>query len=968
MTKEARALDAKIKGNELFKNGKVQESIEFYTKAEKLNNTDPVYPSNLSAALYEIGDYLGCVEAVMRSWSSLVLVAQPDRDNGLALKLSNRLAKALSHGIMSRVIEPSFIKENEAIIKELENVVKDHEKEAFMAWTSWKRVLRDAVDHEQKILEGRARLAQLPIFKGTPEPQLTYFTFGMDSLMSLVDDWGPKHPDPIKFNTLTNEQLQQLSFMFAGVGDGRHVFSTFVGLGRALKRLAIPKRKHLKVHMTLLDIHSGTIARDLLMLMLLNELIEGQPSEIERAEIMCTLMYVFIGWIMPSYCATRLLQLIVNLIERLQCSPPRLPHWLHVDDATIPCILPDLKYWLNEKSKTAAELLEGHSYMTISERMMQGGMGMPPVNTTMNYEGVGDTYASHRKDFGKALDKLSDEDLLYMAKRRRLGTTSIPEIKRWVKKNRETMIMEAYGVNEKAVEHGLMTEGAWYKLIKCFLPPAKLWSRHPGFDVFREVANEEYPIAKLAKIAIDVEASWKPNITVFDYTYPKYPMLEYDVFGAPAEVADFNKRFEIPLKNAAYKDDSPTYAFMSSFFEGVVEAIQALSGSIQVEMRCGEVNQEVLKIQTQTSRPPQFPKTFTRIWLSNIPDYYNGTLSTMVYIFPALQTKLGQVSSDCLWNSPVWRSDEQFCYNYTLLMPNDLSKYFGARTLRSKAVMELLTLGGSQLPRPLNSLASRVELQAWLSRLLLCILWPGQAQQRPNLVRIPANLVTFVNLLVRLHEIGYPSHWLADYLQSMLSNNLITDRAVYTQDIPRPVSELKNVVPRHRVRLDPYQAELEGIIAVSLQGLPFAVQIPPGLAADAADIAQYKARVAEPAIFTTSFFGSSFKFPPQDPVISLMFYNASKGWNKKNVQDLVFSFHTVIDGQSTATPGTFQVLTSPDFVDFTKGEVRWRMSRNRSDAMRHEGWSMVAWRSDHFVLATDPCPATRWVEIAPDPK
>ena len=64
------------------------------------------------------------------------------------------------------------------------------------------------------------------------------------------------------------------------------------------------KQSKLRVHMTLLDIHDATIARDLCILMLLHQL-NSEPDAIGKAEIKATLMYTFCGVVMPAYCYDR---------------------------------------------------------------------------------------------------------------------------------------------------------------------------------------------------------------------------------------------------------------------------------------------------------------------------------------------------------------------------------------------------------------------------------------------------------------------------------------------------------------------------------------------------------------------------------------------------------------------------------------------------------------------------------------
>ena len=61
-----------------------------------------------------------------------------------------------------------------------------------------------------------------------------------------------------------------------------------------------------RVHITVLDIHPAVIARNLVYLLLLNELVNGQTITPEtRVEVITTLMYAFVGVAMPDYCHKR---------------------------------------------------------------------------------------------------------------------------------------------------------------------------------------------------------------------------------------------------------------------------------------------------------------------------------------------------------------------------------------------------------------------------------------------------------------------------------------------------------------------------------------------------------------------------------------------------------------------------------------------------------------------------------------
>lgn len=304
-----------------------------------------------------------------------------------------------------------------------------------------------------------------------------------------------------------------------------------------------------------------------------------------------------------------------------------------------------------------------------------------------------------------------------------------------------------------------------------------------------------------------------------------------------------------------------------------------------------------------------------------------------------LTTSFVTSESSCPTHSFASAHAETSFDSYTMLLARDLPRYLGIRVLRKEAVMYLLTLATSPLPRPLNSLASRDDLRAWLTRLFLCIIWPGFCKARPENIRIPNNIVAFVCLLIQLHSIGYPGHWLGDFLQSVLANNLIATRNVWNGTLPRPVSDISECTAPHKKQLEPWTAELEAIVATSLQGLPFAIQMPPGLAADAKDIGHYMARIHEvPAL--------KFLNPSQiDPVVSLIFYNA-KRWSGSDVQKTMTKLPSLIDGRQDSPPGIFFVYTSPVFVNFLQSEVQWKMSNDRVQKMKSDGWAMLAWRSD----------------------
>jgi hypothetical protein len=93
---------------------------------------------------------------------------------------------------------------------------------------------------------------------------------------------------------------------------------------------------------------------------------------------------------------------------------------------------------------------------------------------------------------------------------------------------------------------------------------------------------------------------------------------------------------------------------------------------------------------------------------------------------------------------------------------------------------------------------------------------------------------------------------------------------------------------------------LEAIIAMSLQGLPFAVQMPSGLVVDAKDIGLFTAKISEN--LALKFFN-----PIQiDPVISLVFYKV-KTWTGSDVQKVMMKLPALIDGRQDPPHGMFYI-------------------------------------------------------------
>jgi hypothetical protein len=139
-------------------------SVKFYADAEAFDSENPLFSSNLSAAQYEIGDYSGCVDAILRSWSR-----RPDP--ALTVRLSTRLAKALCHGVQGGTLSASKVEEYASVLSAIEEAGKQsggNRSEHDQAWLLWHRIHVDLEDHDKLSHEAKVRLSRFPIFRGTP--------------------------------------------------------------------------------------------------------------------------------------------------------------------------------------------------------------------------------------------------------------------------------------------------------------------------------------------------------------------------------------------------------------------------------------------------------------------------------------------------------------------------------------------------------------------------------------------------------------------------------------------------------------------------------------------------------------------------------------------------------------------------------------------------------------------------------
>jgi hypothetical protein len=119
----------------------------------------------------------------------------------------------------------------------------------------------------------------------TPE----YYVVGRDTPESLCD------------SALSASPRQRLSFLFGGIGDARNLFQTIIEVA-AHERDSKRKETYKDYHFTIVDIKSVTIARNLVILMLLDELskLVHDTARAKSSKILLCIFYTHLSLIMPN--------------------------------------------------------------------------------------------------------------------------------------------------------------------------------------------------------------------------------------------------------------------------------------------------------------------------------------------------------------------------------------------------------------------------------------------------------------------------------------------------------------------------------------------------------------------------------------------------------------------------------------------------------------------------------------------
>ncbi|KAI1076526.1 hypothetical protein F5B20DRAFT_555437 [Whalleya microplaca] len=304
------ATQARERGNEFYRKGQLGKAIKAYEEAAKLAPSDSSPLSNLSAAKFEAGNYVECIDVASKALS---LLDDGSGNQMLRQRLLTRSARACL--ISSRLNQADEF---------LANIDESKDREELGDALRGSREF-SAFAPDPSIL--RKRLLQLPRLRPSMQDEPDYFGPGNDEAEPQYTTalGRSAHEDPV------------LGIMFCGIGDARHLFQT-------LLRFTSAKNESRSLHLTMLDHKPAVLARDLIFFSLLQEATRNQDSS---DVLLLSLSYLYCTQIIPPFVWQKLQETICTLLQNLERKEQPF-HWAYLAVSQMDRVIKILKSWQSE--------------------------------------------------------------------------------------------------------------------------------------------------------------------------------------------------------------------------------------------------------------------------------------------------------------------------------------------------------------------------------------------------------------------------------------------------------------------------------------------------------------------------------------------------------------------------------------------------------------------------------------------
>ncbi|KAL8376860.1 hypothetical protein RB595_007812 [Gaeumannomyces hyphopodioides] len=308
---------ARERGNKLYKEGNLAEAEKAYKEAAELAPDDPSPPSNISAVLFEKGDYAG---SLVFAKKAIALSASEPQDSPKKRRLLSRAVKCHIHALDLEEAA-SALDALEASGSDDAAAFRDDVAQTQALWAS----VPDIKAQRKLVLDRLPRYA--PDMLDEPE----YYSEGHDEPEPLIDmDPGNNVP-----------QETDVRLMFCGSGDARNVFTTMVSYW-LFGQLSNSKPK---MHITMLDLNPAALARTLVMLDMAQQFAIMKVMKTPGHEhALVNMSYLFSSPFLPPFVVEKLKIQLQPLIKALEEGEAILK-FLYIPPDTRSRVLQVLRQW-----------------------------------------------------------------------------------------------------------------------------------------------------------------------------------------------------------------------------------------------------------------------------------------------------------------------------------------------------------------------------------------------------------------------------------------------------------------------------------------------------------------------------------------------------------------------------------------------------------------------------------------------
>eukprot|EP00026_Physarum_polycephalum_P001861 Phypoly_transcript_01864.p1 GENE.Phypoly_transcript_01864~~Phypoly_transcript_01864.p1 ORF type:complete len:813 (+),score=122.50 Phypoly_transcript_01864:95-2533(+) len=730
MAERAKAI--KEEGNGHYKAGRLEEALTCYRKASALQPDDPVYHSNISAVLYEVGRYQESINSIMHA---LALLTGDSSNPALESRLLLRKAKAQFY--MHKFTEGS------QTLTELEDLCA----KKGVANPDTDGATKNALHRASANLVPQDHPMPFHIFHSPVETSVKEFSITMHetptsafsgyfppSQLKAVEDCPSVDPQDryqhrLKFYETAPGRIRlnpptyhQFSFLYGGVGDGRNVMASLHEIGSSFKSQT---RAVTRFHFTLVDVKAAAMARTLVLFYLLKHLAtippKRQSHDLNAIELIAVMQYMLLSTTMPSYLAVRLEVVMKELRRDIQENS--LPKWIVIHPESVPEIIKCLDFWIDFK-------------VTVKEM----------YNRTADIHRKSAKKKENEETPRQKTDKMTEEELNKFIIQ---GLTTNQQKRDTI---RLALEFQLYADDEELFLMGTQTETTLYAHTKFLSPPHVLLKRHPHFETFyrlnkaildRVMVPEDLTFSFKALID-DALETWKPNPTIWDQDFMDLAGKNYKF--------DHHAFYEghflfYPLAHPHKPCSLYDYAF--DFFSRVSAGIAKLAnGSYQFTLEC--VVAELFSFAFDISHAKKarsssgLPYEFDRIYLSSIPDSAGGNLSVSAILMPMLKTlPHAELSYVIAPTNPDCETLQDWLQSFTLLTQNEHEIYLGMRYLNGNLWGE--NIRWQPIIPASSNLATQDDFTLWLYRVFLFIVLPKSVEDEPS-TSYPLNLVLFIHV------------------------------------------------------------------------------------------------------------------------------------------------------------------------------------------------------------------------------